>query len=204
MKKKSKKLRVAITGNIGSGKSVFTKLLFEAGYPIILADDISKKILASDSDVRTEVIRELGAQAFNGNKINIKFIAEKIFSKTSSLKKINSILHPKVRKKIESLTKEYFSKYDIVFVETALIFESKIEDMYDYIVLIAADRDLRMKRTLAEGRLSKEDFIRRDKNQIKEEIKKKKAHFIFSNDGSINELKQKVSLLINLLQSTLK
>ncbi len=138
-----KKIKVAITGNIGSGKSTFTKFLFEAGYPVILADDISKEILAGDPEVRIEVINEFGAQSFLGNKINKKYIADNIFSDPKKLKKINSILHPRVRKRIEFLSQEYFKESDIVFVEAALIFESKIENMYDYVVLITADKEFK-------------------------------------------------------------
>jgi dephospho-CoA kinase len=199
----AKKIRVAITGNIGSGKSTFTKFLFEAGYPVILADDISKEILAGDAEVRLEVINEFGAQSFQGNKINKKYIADSIFSAPKKLKKINSILHPRVRKRIESLSKEYFKTSDIVFAEAALIFESKIEKMYDYVVLITADKNLRMKRSTMTNKLSEEDFIKRDNNQIDQESKKKKADFIFTNDGSKDELKRKAILLINLLKPTL-
>src|SRR5512137_1083715 len=98
---RSKKVRLAITGNIGSGKSTFTKFLFEAGYPVILADDISKEILAGDPEVKEEVINEFGMQSFLGNKINKKYLADNIFSDSQKLKKMNSILHPRVRKKID-------------------------------------------------------------------------------------------------------
>jgi len=200
----TKKIKVAITGNIGSGKSTFTKLLFEAGYPVILADDISKEILAGDPEVRIEVINEFGAQSFLGNKINKKYIADNIFSDPKKLKKINSILHPRVRKRIEFLSQEYFNESDIVFVEAALIFESKIENMYNYVVLITADKELRMTRSTATQKISKEDFIKRDQNQMNVESKKKKADFIFTNDGTVLELKQKAILLINLLKPTQK
>ena len=201
---KLKNIKVAITGNIGSGKSTFTKFLFEEGYPIILADDISKEILACDPEVRKEVVDEFGAESFLGPKINKKYLAHKIFSDPKKLKKINSILHPRVRKRIDFLSKEYFKQHDIVFVEAALIFESKIETFYDYIVLITADRALRMNRSILTKKITKEDFVNRDSNQMNDETKKKKADFIFTNDGSISELKQKAILLIKLLKSTRK
>ena len=201
---KLKNIKVAITGNIGSGKSTFTKFLFEEGYPIILADDISKEILACDPEVRKEVVNEFGAESFLGHKINKKYLADKIFSDPKKLKKINSILHPRVRKRIDFLSKEYFKEYDIVFVEAALIFESKIETFYDYIVLITADRALRMNRSILTKKITKEDFVNRDSNQMNDETKKKKADFIFTNDGSISELKQKAILLIKLLKPTRK
>jgi dephospho-CoA kinase len=200
----AKKIKVAITGNIGSGKSTFTKYLFEAGHPVILADDISKEILAGDPEVRKEVVNEFGAESFLGNKINKKYIADNIFSDPKKLNKINSILHPRVRKRIDYLSKEYFKTSNIVFIEAALIFESKIEKMYDYVVLITADKNLRMKRSTMSKKFSEEDFVKRNSNQMSEESKRKKADFIFTNDGSKDELKRKAILLINLLKPTLK
>jgi dephospho-CoA kinase len=200
---KTKKIMVAITGNIGSGKSTFAKFISELGYPVISADDISKDILAGDSEVKSEVINNFGKQSFQGDKINKKFLADVIFSDPKKLKKINSILHPRVRKRIDSLSKEYFEKNNIVFVEAALIFESKIEKLYDYVVLITASKDIRMERVTVAKKLSEADFDMRDSNQINEESKKKKADFIFSNNGSIDELKQKAFLLVKILKATL-
>lgn len=196
-----KKLIVAITGNIGSGKSTFARFVSEAGFPVIFADDISKEILADDPDVRKQIIREFGTASFVGNKINKKYIADKIFSNPEKLKKINLILHPLVRKRIDALSKQYFKTNDIVFVEAALIYESKIEKMYDFVVLITADKELRMRRTAKTKQLSEKDFLKRDSNQLKEEIKKSKADFIFSNNGSIDELRQKAILLTNLFRA---
>ncbi len=200
---KSKKIRVAITGNIGSGKSTFAKFISELEYSVIYADDISKEILASDSEVRTNIIENFGAQSFQGKKVNKKYLADSVFSDKKKLKKINSILHPMVRKRIETLSEEYFKTKNILFVEAALIFESKIEKMYDYVVLITAEKDLRMKRATKAKKLSEADFITRDSNQLNEETKKKKADFIFTNNGSKEELKQKAILLIKLLEATL-
>ena len=198
---KSKKLLVAITGGIGSGKSTFAKFLAEYGHPVILADDISKKILANDPVVRNEIVTEFGAESYLGKQINKKFLANEIFSDLNKLKKINSILHPRVREKIYSTSKEYFKTKDIVFVEAALIFESKIEKIYDFVVLIIADKKLRMKRATKDKKISEKDFLQRNENQLDDEAKKKKADFIFINNGSKAELKQKAILLSNLLKA---
>jgi len=198
---KSKKLLVAITGGIGSGKSTFAKFLAEYGHPVILADDISKKILANDPVVRNEIVTEFGAESYLGKQINKKFLADNIFSDSNKLKKINSIIHPRVREKIYSTSKEYFKTKDIVFVEAALIFESKIEKIFDFVVLIIADKKLRMKRATKDKKISEKDFLQRNENQLDDEAKKKKADFIFINNGSKAELKQKAILLSNLLKA---
>ena len=198
---KSKKLLIAITGGIGSGKSTFANFLTEQGYPLLWADDISKEILTNDPTVRDEIIAEFGAESYLGKKINKKFLAEKIFSDSNKLKKINSILHPRVRERIDSISKEYFKTKDIVFVEAALIFESKIEKMYDFVVIIIADKKIRMKRATKDKKITEKDFHQRNENQLDDEVKKQKADFIFLNNGSIAELKQKAILLSTLLKA---
>lgn len=199
--KKQIKIKVAVTGNIGCGKSTFAKFLSDEGFPVLYADEISKRILADDKQVRAEIIKVIGPSAFNGDKPDKKYIADSIFSDNIKLKKINSILHPKVRTEIEKLSQKYFQKTDIVFVEAALIFESKIEKMYDYVVLITSDINLRMQRTMLAKKLSKTEFLQREANQLDEDKKKKKSDFVFSNNTSTKDLQDKALLLIKLLKS---
>lgn len=194
-------LRIGITGNIGSGKSTFSEFVSELGYPVLYADDISKEILSKDAEVKSEVINHIGAQSYSGEKINNSYIASIVFSDKKKLKKLNSILHPKVRLKIDSLSKTLFKKSNIVFVEAALIYESKFENMFNYIVFITASYDIRMQRSIKNKHISKSDFVNRDNNQIKQELKQNKADFTFSNDGTKNELKKKAELLIKILES---
>ena len=194
-----KKIKVGITGNIGSGKSSFCNFLSEKGYPVINADAVSKNILSEDGEIKKKVIKEFGEESFVNNEINKKFLAEKVFSDPVKVLKINSILHPKVKNKIESLANEYFIKYDIVFTEAALIYEADMESMFDYVVLITADYKIRKKRTTENAKLSEKDFDKRNDNQIKDEEKKKRADFVFENNLGINELRQKAGLLISIL-----
>jgi dephospho-CoA kinase len=203
MKVKKKKLKVAITGSIGSGKTTFSDFLKESGYPVIFADDVSKTILAKDPQVRKIVRDSFGKGAYSGNKINKEFLADNIFSNPQKLKKINSILHPRVRMKIEELSDGYFLNNDFVFIEAALIYESKIEKMYDFVVLITADEKIRQKRSVKSKKFSKEDFQKRNNAQLDEEKKIKKADFVFYNNGTKKELNAKALLLISILNSYL-
>ncbi len=80
-----------------------------------------------------------------------------------------------------------------------MVYESKIVNLFDYIVLITADQNIRMKRSLSDKKLSEESFLNREKNQIGQEKKQQKADFVFSNNGSKNELKLKAKLLLKML-----
>lgn len=185
---------IGITGNIGSGKSTFSKFAEEHGYPVIKADDLSKSILQSDQKVKAAVIKEFGNESFVNDLPNKKFLAQEVFNNPVKLKKLESILHPKVVKEINRQIKILIKSSPAVFVESALIYEADLEEQFDFVVLVAADQNIRLERKIKSG-MSREDFLLRDSNQIPEEEKKKRADFIFSNDGSIEDLKMKFNLL---------
>ena len=88
---------------------------------------------------------------------------------------------------------------DFIFTEAALIYEAEMEDMFDFVVLITAKDNIRMKRVSTNGKLTQEEFKKRDKNQIRDEEKKKRADFIFDNNSNIKDLKQKAEFLITIL-----
>lgn len=193
----NKKLKIAVTGSIGSGKSLFAGFIREKGYTVIKADDVSKEILASDSAVRKKVIEIFGEASFTGKEINRKYLAEKVFSNSENVLIINSILHPIVIKRIAKMMDEELKLKNKVFVEAALIYEANMEDKFDYIILITADQELRYKRKA--GEIDYDDFLKRNSNQIPDEEKRKAADFTFENNESIEELKKKVELLLALI-----
>jgi dephospho-CoA kinase len=198
---KNKKIKVAITGNIGSGKSTFSSFLTELGYPVINADEISKTILVSDPIVRKKVISEFGEKSYDGDKINSLFMAEKVFSDKKKLQILNSILHPLVMENIDQKIPELHKKNDIVFCETALLFEAKLKKMFDYVILIIADYELRKERIIESKRITKIQFSKRSENQIPDEKKIDQADFTFYNNGSKEELSKKITLLLLSLNS---
>lgn len=188
-------MKIAITGNIGSGKSVFSSFAEKRGFVVLKADDISKEILSNDPEVRKKIIKEFGEQSFKNNKPDVKYLAKEVFSDPVKLNKIESILHPRVIKSVNDTIKNLEKDKKVVFVEAALIYEADMEKMFDYVVLITSDRNNRLQRKLNSG-ISEEDFIKRESNQIPEEEKRKRADFIFTNDGSIEDLQSKFNLLL--------
>lgn len=196
---KNRQIKVGVTGSIGSGKSLFCEYLSQKGFPVIKADDISKDLLVSNERIKSKVKKAFGESAYINNEINKKFLAEKIFSDPENVFKINSIVHPEVIRKINGLFEDQFKSERIIFVEAALIYEADMENMFDYVVLITADEKLRMERKIKSNKMTEEDFLKRNENQIKDEEKKKRADFIFENNGTIAELERKAELLLLML-----
>jgi dephospho-CoA kinase len=198
---KTKKLKVAVTGGIGSGKSAFAGFLSDKGYPVLKADDISKEILSSSESVQAKIIKSFGERSFKNGVPDKKFLADNVFSSPEKVLLINSILHPPVLKRLNKEMEELLRTGDLVFVEAALVYEADMEDMFNYVVLITADEEVRKRRKNLQDNIPESDFIKRNMNQIPDEEKKKRADFIFENNGSIAELQNKADLLLLMLKN---
>jgi dephospho-CoA kinase len=199
-----KKLKVAVTGNIGSGKSSFCKFLEDMSYSVIWADEIAKGLMNSDPKIKTEIIKHFGNSAYTKEGLNRTYIAEKVFSDAANLEKINSIVHPAVIKKVIKLMDECLKNENLVFHEAALIYEANFENMFDIIILITADYGIRMERKKVNNNLSEEEFSKRESNQIPQEEKAKQADFVFINNGTLQELQSKAEFLIKMLHGMIK
>lgn len=196
-----KSYAVAVTGGIGSGKTEFCASLAEKGFPVINADKKAKDILLRNESVRKKIISAFGKDAYGDSGVNTAYLAEKVFSNPEGVSKINSIVHPAVIKEIEQEIKEFSKNNRYVFVEAALIFEAEMEEMFDYVVLITAPVETRIKRVLQKGNMTEADVRKRIENQIPDEDKKEWADFSFENNQGLEELKQKAGFLITILNA---
>lgn len=199
-----KKIKAAVTGNIGCGKSTFCKFIEEMGYPVIKADEIAKNLMQSDAGIKAKIIKQFGKSAYNVDGLNKAYLSEKIFSSEEKLLQMNLIVHPPVVKKVEQMMNDALKHQSIVFHEAALIYEAGIEDLFDVVILITADYKIRMARVLQNYKFSVEQFIKREQNQIPQEEKMKRADFVFSNNGLPEELKKKAELLMSILNEMLR
>ena len=197
---KNKQIRIGITGSIGSGKSVFCSILEEKGFPVINVDELSKQLLLTDEKIKERIIKAFGKEAYSGEAVNKKYLAGKVFSDPINVQLINSIVHPAVIREVGEKMKTILNEHDIVFAEAALIFEAEMEELFDYIVLVTARTEVRMKRKMESNGYTEKEFLNRDSNQIPDEEKKKRADFIFDNNGSTGQLKIITELLIKILE----
>ncbi len=197
----NKKLKIAITGGIGTGKSVIAGLFKDQGYTVISADDVAKEILANDLSVREQIIREFGSESFKEGKPDFKYLAEKVFAIPENVKKINGIIHPPTIQKINVLMNDALEKNNLVFVEAALIFEANMEDLFDYIILVTSDKEKQIERVKERNKLSESEIVKRMENQFPENIKRAKADFIIENNSSLEELEKRALFVLNLLKN---
>jgi len=199
-----KKLKIAVTGGIGSGKSEFCKMLEANGYKVLYADAIAKDVYFNNPRVKSEIIKTFGKEAYKDDKPNVDFLSKYVFSSQERVIEINSIIHPVVIKIQNKMMYEILKTEDVVFLEAALIFEAEIEDDFDYIILINSSDENKISRVFAKGKLSIDEIRNRMANQIPDEEKKEAVDFVFDNNGTIDELRQKLSVFLIILKSLLE
>lgn len=185
---------IGITGNIGSGKSAAAEIFRKNGYKVINADSIGHELYRRE-DIKTKVVKEFGQDILSNNEISRVKLKKIVFYNPEKLKKLNSIVHPEIIKKI----KNKITHLNNVVIDAALIVE--VDFKCDKLILITIDKDIQMKRLLKKGKYTKEEINNILTSQLPQEEKIKHADFIVDNSGSKEELEENIGKIIRALTS---
>jgi dephospho-CoA kinase len=162
--------------------------------------------MENDESLKKKIKKIFGEKSYIGGKLNRKFIADIIFSSDEKRKLLESIVHPAVIKRILSDLKKIADegKYNFVIVEAALIFESGFDKELDYVLVVDADDEIKIKRIMERDKCSKEKVLKRMRAQLDSKIKRELADMVIINDGDIDELRKKVSFFYSLFEKISK
>ena len=176
-------IKVAITGNIGSGKSTASKIFNVMGVAVFYAD-IEARLLYFREDVKQILKQQFGGLIFNNaNEIDTKKLANIIFNDKSKLQKINQIIHPLVFERYKEWLEIHKDQFYTLH-ESAILFENKLEHHYDLIINVTAPPELRISRIMKRDGVERLKVEERIANQLSEAEKNKKSDFVIVNDGN--------------------
>lgn len=166
------------------------------------ADLIAKRLMTTDKDLKNEIIKLFGEQSYlEDGSLNVNYLREKVFSDINETKKINAAVHPRLKKEVRKMMEEILREKNIVFAEAALLFEAKMEDLFDYIVCVRAPKEERLKRASIKYGISISEAEARDQKQISEEEKAKRSSFTIFNNSDVEELKRKAIFFKNFFNT---
>jgi len=179
---------IGITGGIGCGKSTFSKLLSKAlNAPIIDADKISHEAFSSN-EILIEMCNFLGDDILNENGYIDKLrVANIVFLDVDKLKKLNSIIHPYVMRKISDRVKTLSKEYAYIIIDVPLPNDDFIK-LSDFIITVWADLDVRIDRLKKRSNFTEEAIMARIKKQMSQEEYESLANKVIYNNGSIDNL----------------
>lgn len=175
---------IAITGNLGSGKSTVCKFFEQLDIPVYYSDSEAKKLMISDIKLINQIKNLLGKESYEKGQLNKVFVGSRIFEDKKLLKKMNALVHPIVRKDYIKWRKKQNTLFTIQ--ESALTFEIQAEKIMDATILVYAPEELLIERGVLRGQQDRKQIIDRLAKQMDQEIKKERATFIINN--SLGEL----------------
>jgi dephospho-CoA kinase len=190
-------LRVGLTGGIGSGKStVSNKFNSLFGVPVIDADVINRSLLKPGSIAHTEIKQAFGDEIITGSgEINRKLLREKIFSSEELRKKLENILHPKIRREISSAVSSLETDYCLIVIP--LLIESQLQSLVDRILVVDSSQDRQIERVSKRDNCSKHHIRKIISAQTTAEQRLKHADDIIINDGDPGDLDSQIEKLHN-------
>jgi dephospho-CoA kinase len=187
-------LRVALTGGIGSGKSLVGEILEELGALVIDSDQLAREVIERGSPGYEEVITAFGDSILSEGQIDRAKLAAVVFKEVDLRKKLESIIHPLVREAAEKLARNLPSGA-ILVNQIPLLVESDGAKRFDYVITVSADEEIRRERLRLRG-LKDYEITERMAAQVADLDREKIANYILRNDGSIDELTRAVEELM--------
>jgi dephospho-CoA kinase len=186
-------IKVGLTGGIGAGKSYVCRIFQNLEIPVFSADVVAKEIIRDNQSVKNQLIALLGIGVYySDGTINRKKMAELIFNDDHILQKVNSIVHPAVRKAFVLWSEQQTSDY--VIQESAILFESERQCDFDQIITVTAPFELKVSRVMKRDKISEVLVEERIKNQLPDAFKIEKSDFIINTDDGVMILPQIINI----------
>jgi len=188
--------KIAITGNLGSGKSEALKIFKKLGSFTIDADKIAHDLLENDEDLKNRTKILLGNEILKNGKIDRKKIAKIVFSNKDKLKEFEKLIHPKILNEIENFYEKVKNQnFDFFVVEMPLLFEIKGQSYFDIVITIS------IKDMIAKKRYKDKDYNLRIKNQMPNIEQEKLSDFVIDNNQSISTLEDCIKKISKTLKN---
>lgn len=196
----NKPLLLGITGSIGSGKSTVCHLFSVLGIPVYNADDRAKWLVANDLKIRKDITTVFGSEAFISGEYNKSFIASIVFQSPEKLQELNSIIHPVVGRDFEQWVELNKKNAPYLVKEAALLIDSGSGNKLDFIAVVYAPDELRIRRVKQRDPQRSETQIQNIiDNQMPQDEMIKRGDFLINNSGETLLIPQVVAINSSML-----
>lgn len=188
-------LLVGLTGNIASGKSTVAQLLSERGATIIDADVLARRAVERGTSAFDAIVKRWGTSILSPDgHLDRAALRRVVFGDAKELESLNQIVHPEVERLRTERIAEARARGDrVVVCDIPLLFEKKMVDRFDRIVLVDAPRPLRLERLVQDRGLRETEAMEMIAAQMPAELKRARADFVIENASTLTALEQRVS-----------
>jgi dephospho-CoA kinase len=189
-------ISIGITGIIGSGKSMVSKIFEILNCPVYYADIEAKKLMINNNEIKVNLINVFGADTYVNGIPNKELLSKLVFGNSQNREKVNSIVHPVVLEDFKNWLKhKTYTGNKMAAIESALLYQAKIDIITDYNIEVICSEQTAIKRIMLRDKISKSEAtnkIRIQKNQIPRNVK---PDFIIENNDSDSILLQCIEIM---------
>lgn len=188
-------LLVGLTGNIASGKSTVARLLSERGATIIDADVLSRRAVEPGTPAYDRIVERWGSEVVAPDGLLDRAALRNIvFPDHDELEELNRIVHPEINRLRDRLVSDAVGRGDrVVVCDIPLLFEKKMVDEFNRVVLVDAPRPLRLERLVRDRGLDETEALDMVAAQMPAELKRARADYVIDNVGTLTDLEAKVA-----------
>jgi dephospho-CoA kinase len=176
-------LKIGVTGGIGAGKSVVCKVFSLLGIPVYDADSMAKTVMDTNKTLQKMLQSVFGTDIISDGIPDRKALARIVFDDQEALDKLNAIVHPEVHRNFLSWLEKH-RHHPYIIKEAAIMFESGAHAMLDFVILITAPEELRMRRIMSRDGGTEESIRKRMERQWPDEKKIPLAEMVIRNDNT--------------------
>jgi dephospho-CoA kinase len=194
---------IGLTGGIASGKSTVAKILAELGAAIINADDLAREVVEPEREAWHEIVAAFGADILQADRaIDRQKLRAIIFNDANARRKLEAIIHPRVRALAEQRIREHANAgYDVIVYEVPLLFEGNLEDSLRPVILVACDIETQRARVQQRDGLDAAAAQKHIDAQMSLEEKRRRADYVIENNGSLEDLRQRTKAVLEKIKA---
>lgn len=191
---------IGITGGIGSGKSTLSERLREIGYSVYDSDLEARRLQNEHPEIQDQLIELFGEDIYNDQGLNRPVLAQLVFGKPELLAKLNAIVHPVVHTDFMNWIQKY-SAENLLFMESAILFESGFNKIVDKVIVMTASENIRIARVMKRDKVTEEQVKARMSHQMADDKKIANADFVIHSDDCQPLVMKMKKILDELLKS---
>ena len=195
---------VGLTGGIASGKSTVAKILQRLGAAIVNADDLAREVVEPEREAWKEIIASFGADVLQADQtLDRQKLRMLIFNKPDARKRLESIIHPRVRALAEEKIRQNAAAgYPVVIYEVPLLFEGNLQEWLRPVILVACDIETQTARLQQRDHLMATDAQKHIAAQMSLAEKRRLADYVIENNGSLEDLERQTREILEKIKAT--
>ena len=190
-------VQLAVTGNMGCGKTTICEMLISQGIPVYFSDNRAKELMNQDQSLIQHIQKRFGKESYHNGLLNRKWLAERVFKDSKALNDLNNLVHPVVRQDYIEWANQ--QSQDVVAYESAIVLEHGNEGKFDVVVLVSCPEKLRLERIKQRDDLTQDEIQSRTRFQWSDEKKSKLADHVIENIN-LSETEQQVKTVLSLIR----